>query len=75
MTALVYFVVAIIAASLATRAWVADRREAARFAFLGVGWCVGLAYASFALSLLPGLSQMRSLYMLAGSCVPGFALW
>jgi signal transduction histidine kinase len=75
MTALLYFFVAVIAAALATRAWLVDRTDPTRQAFLGVGWCVALAYGSFALSLLPGVGGLRLLYMAAGSCVPLFLLW
>ena len=52
MTALLYFLVAIVAAGLATRAWVLDREDPARLAFLGLGWSIAIAYLGFSLSLL-----------------------
>ena len=70
MTALLYFVVAVIAVALPTQAWLADREDPVRPAFLGLGWSVGLAYAAFALSLLPGLAEVRVLYTAAGIFVP-----
>lgn len=75
MTPLLYFVVAAIAAALATRTALADPDDAARRAFLGLGWSVALSYAAFSLSLLPGLHGFRVLYMLAGCLVPAMALW
>jgi len=75
MTALLYFLVAVFAAGTSTRAWLMDRNEAARVAFLGLGWCVAIAYAAFALSLLPGLAPLRAIYMTAGTFVPAFSLW
>ncbi len=75
MTALTYFLVAVIAVSLATQAWLADRDEPARVAFLALGWSVGLSYLAFSLSLLPGLGSLRAAYMLAGCLVPATGLW
>ncbi|MEZ4317085.1 MAG: ATP-binding protein [Myxococcota bacterium] len=75
MTPLLYFVVAVIAASLATRAYLADPDDSARRAFLGLGWAVAISYAAFSVSLLPGLQAFRVLYMLAGCFVPAMALW
>ncbi len=75
MTALLYFVVGLLGAGLSVRAWLMERRDGARVAFLGLGACVGLAYGAFALSLLPGLGDLRAIYMLAGIFVPSFALW
>ena len=75
MTALLYFLVAVLAAGLSTRAWLTDRTEPARQAFLGLGWSVAFAYGSFSLSLLPGLSLLRVVYMISGCSVPAFALW
>ena len=63
MTALLYFLVAVTAVSLPTQAWLADRDDPARAAFLGLGWTVGLAYFAFSLSLLPGLAEVRVLYL------------
>lgn len=74
MTALLYFIVAVGAVASATRAWLGDREDRARQAFLGLGWTIGLAYLSFALSLLPGLEWFRVLYMFAGGCIPMAAL-
>ena len=75
MTALLYFLVAVIAVSLATQSWLADREEPSRVAFLALGWTIGLSYLGFSLSLLPGLGGMRITYMLAGCVVPAAALW
>jgi two-component system sensor histidine kinase HydH len=75
VTALLYFFVAVIAAVLSTRAWMSDRNEPTRQAFLGVGWLVAVTYLSFALSLLPGLSGLRLLYMMGGTALPVVALW
>jgi len=77
MTALLYFLVAIVAAGLATRAWVMDREDPARLAFLGLGWAVAITYLGFSLSLLPlrWLNQMRLVYMFFGCLVPSMALW
>lgn len=75
MTALLYFVVALLATGLATRAWLAARGEPARIAFLAYGWALGVAYLSFALSLLPGLDLLRLAYLFAGMWVPPTALW
>ncbi|MBN2798300.1 MAG: hypothetical protein JXX28_04070 [Deltaproteobacteria bacterium] len=75
MTALLYFIVAVLAAVLATRAWAAEPGELVRQAFLGLGWAVAVAYASFALSLIPGLEVLRPLYVVAFMTIPAFALW
>jgi len=75
MTALLYMLVGVIAAALSTRAWWVDRHDRGRVAFLGLGWCIALAYGAFALSLLPGLEPLRAIYMMAGIFVPAFALW
>jgi signal transduction histidine kinase len=75
VTPLLYFVVAVIAASLATRAFLADQDDSARRAYLGLGWSVAIAYAAFSLSLLPLLQGLRVIYMLAGCFVPAMALW
>ncbi len=75
MTALLYFVVAVFVAAQATRAWWSDRDDLARNALLTLGWTLALAYAGFAISLLPGLGGFRSLYMLAGGFAPSVALW
>lgn len=75
MTAFVYFLVAIVAAAMATRAWLSDRLEPARIAFLGLGWGLAVTWTLFALSLLPGLGILRIPYMVAGSLVPALALY
>ncbi len=75
MTALLYFLVAMLAAGLSTRTWLADRRDPARLAFLGFGYSVTIAYVSFSLSLLPSLRDLRLLYMFSGMLAPPFALW
>jgi len=75
VTPLLYFVVAVIAGSLSTRAFLADQHDSARRAFLGLGWAIAISYAAFSMSLLPGLRVFRMLYMLAGCFVPAMALW
>lgn len=70
MTALLYFMVAVTAVTLPTQAWWADREDPPRVAFLGLGWALGLSYGAFALSLLPGLGEVRILYTMAGCFVP-----
>ena len=64
-----------LAATLSTRAWLADRDERTRQAFMGAGWSTTIAYLAFAFSLLPGLRELRLLYLAAGAFVPAFALW
>ena len=75
MTALLYFFVALLSATLGTRAWLGDRSEPTRQAFLGVGWLLAATYLSFALSLLPGLGGLRLVTMAAGATLPAFSLW
>jgi len=75
MISLLYFMVAVMAMSLAVQAFVADRDDPARQAFLALATTVAISYSAFALSLLPGLTALRSLYLLAGCAVPAAALW
>lgn len=75
MTAFVYFLVAIATAAMCTRAWLSDRYDPARAAFLGLGWALSIAWTLFALSLLPGLSILRLGYLAAGGFAPGLALY
>jgi two-component system, NtrC family, sensor histidine kinase HydH len=75
MYPLIYFVVAALAAGLATRTWLADRDDHARISFLVLGWTVAGAYASFSLSLLPQLSALRAVYLAIGAVVPAAMLW
>ena len=75
MISLLYFMVAVVAMSLAVQAFVADRDDPARQAFLALATLVAMAYSAFALSLLPSLGAMRHLYLLAGASVPAAALW
>jgi two-component system sensor histidine kinase HydH len=75
MTALLYLVVGVLVIALGVRGMLPDRRDAGRLAFFGLGTTVGVAYVAFALSLLPGLSVLRLLYMAAGLWAPPFALW
>ncbi|MCO4745054.1 MAG: hypothetical protein KC912_09715 [Proteobacteria bacterium] len=75
MTLLLYLSAAVISAGLATRAWLEDRGDGGRRAFLGLGWSICIAYVAFAASLIPGLGFFRVLYMFAGVFIPGFALW
>jgi signal transduction histidine kinase len=75
MTAFVYFLVAIATAAMCTRAWLSDRYDPARAAFLGLGWGLTIAWTLFALSLLPGLSILHLGYLAAGGLTPGLALY
>ncbi len=74
MTALLYFLVSVEAIGLSTRAWLADRQAPERQAFLLLGTVLGIAYAAFALSLLPGLGLLRLGFMAAGGLVPAATL-
>ena len=75
MISLIYFLVAVVAMGLAGQAFVADRDDPARQAFLALATTVAISYSAFALSLLPGLGALRSLYLLAGAAVPAATLW
>lgn len=75
MTAFAYLLVAIVAAGMSTRAWVTDRLEPARVAFLLVGWALALTWTLFALSLLPGLDILRIPYAAIGAMVPALSLY
>lgn len=75
MTALLYLLVGVLATALGIRGWLTDRSDTQRTAFLGLSVTVGISYIAFALSLLPGLTGLRLLYMGAGMWVPPFALW
>jgi len=75
VTALLYFVIAAAAASLASRAFLSDRTDPGRQAFLALGWSVAISYGAFSLSLLPGLASLRAVYMLVGCFVPAAGLW
>jgi len=75
MISLLYFIVAVVVISLAAQAFVDDREDPARQAFLAFATAVTVAYSSFALSLLPGLGGLRHLYLFAGTWVPAAMLW
>ncbi len=75
MTALLYLIVGVLSIVLGVRGWLPDQRDTSRIAFFGLSVTVGVAYAAFGLSLLPGLAGLRLLYMAMGMCVPPFALW
>jgi signal transduction histidine kinase len=70
VTALLYFLVAVAAVALSTRAWLEDRQEPARQAFLVLGSVLGIALASFSLSLLPGLEAFRLGFTVGGGLIP-----
>lgn len=74
MTALLYFLIATFAAFASTRAWLVDRESGSHMAFLGMGWALCLAYACFALSLLPGLGAMWIPSMMALYVAPAFTI-
>ncbi len=73
MNALLYFLVAVLAVSLPVWAWLADRDDPTRPVFVALGVTVAVSYAAFALSLLPGLAEVRILYTAAGCFVPATA--
>lgn len=75
MTAFVYFLVATIAVALSTRAWMGERSDPAKIAFLGLGWALAITWTLFALSLFPGLAVLRLAYMVAGGMVPALAFY
>lgn len=75
MTALLYFMVAVLAVALSVAAFLEDRQDPARQAFLALCGGIALAYVGFSLSLLPGLDGFRAMYLLAGCSVPPGLLW
>jgi two-component system sensor histidine kinase HydH len=75
VTALLYFIVAVLAVGLSVGAFVEDRLDPARQAFLAFAVALALAYVGFSLSLLPNLGWFRALYLFAGTCVPAAAWW
>lgn len=75
MTALLYVLVAVGSVSLATEAFLADRSDPPRQAFLALSLSIAVAYVSFALSLLPGLEGFRALYLLGGCAAAPASLW
>jgi two-component system, NtrC family, sensor histidine kinase HydH len=75
VTALLYFMVAVLAVALSVAAFLEDRQDPARQAYLALCVGVALAYVGFSLSLLPGLEAFRALYVLAGCAVPPGLVW
>lgn len=75
MTALLYVLVGAGAVAMATEAFLADRTDPPRQAFLAMALSIALAYVSFALSLLPGLEAFRALYLLGGCAAAPASLW
>lgn len=75
MTALLYLAVAVLAAVLPTRAWLLDKNDPARGAFLAFGWAVTVTYTSFCVSLLPGLEWVRVIYVASGVVIPASSFW
>jgi two-component system sensor histidine kinase HydH len=75
LTALLYFLVAVLSVALSVAAFVEDRQDPARQAFLAMSGALALAYVGFSLSLLPGLEGFRVLYLLAGTAVAPGLLW
>ena len=75
MTALLYFIVAVLVVGLSVGAFVEDRNDPARQAFVAFGGALALAYVGFSLSLLPNLGWMRAVYLFAGALVPATATW
>lgn len=75
MTALLYFMVAVLSVALSVTAFLEDRQDPARQAFLAMSGALALAYVGFSLSLLPGLEGFRALYIAAGTAVAPGLLW
>ncbi|MEQ1568822.1 MAG: ATP-binding protein [Myxococcota bacterium] len=75
MTALMYFLVAVLAVALSVVALLEDRQDPARQAFLAFGATLALAYVGFSLSLLPGLEPFRGLYLAAGAVSAPMLTW
>ncbi len=65
MTAAIYALSAVLVAMLATRAWLLDRDDPARRAFMAFGWALGAGYLCFALAMLPGVDALRLGYLAA----------
>jgi two-component system sensor histidine kinase HydH len=70
MTFLVYLCAAVAAAALGTRGWSVDPHEPNRRALLVVAWLIALGWAGFALSLLDGAQELRSLYTVCLGLLP-----
>lgn len=75
MTALLYVIVAVGALVLAIDAFVDDRQEPARQAYLALGVACAVAYIAFALSLLPALYGFRALSLMSACFIPPALLW
>ena len=75
MNVLIYLVAAVFSGAFAARAWVEDRRDPARRAFMVLGALAALTWLGFGLYLLPGLGGFRYLYAGAGAFLPAACLW
>ena len=73
MTAAIYFVCCVMVAGLTTRAYLLDRDDPARRAFVGLGWSLAVGWMAFAVSLLPGADVVRGLWTVAGAVAPAYA--
>jgi signal transduction histidine kinase len=75
VTALMYFLVAVLAVALSVIAFLEDRQDPARQAFLAFCGALALAYVGLSLSLLPGLEVFRTLYLVAGCVTAPTVIW
>lgn len=75
MTALLYFMVAVMSVALSVAAFLEDRQDPARQAFLAFAGAMALAYVGFSLSLLPQLEVFRAVYLASGIAVAPGLLW
>ena len=74
MTTLVYLCAAATCAGLALRTYLTGRHDPVHRAFLLLGLLVGLCYASFTLTPVPGLGALRMVYAVSGALLPA-ATW
>ena len=75
MTAFVYILIAIVAAAMSTRAWLGDRYEPSRTAFLMLGWGLAIAWLLYAAAMIPGFGALRIGYMGAGAFIPAALMY
>ncbi len=73
MSAILYALTAVVVASLVTHAWLRDPEAPANRAFLAMGWSLGVAWLTFALSLLPHLAAIGAVSMMGAIAAPAFA--
>lgn len=74
MSALVYFLVAVLGAALAVRSWVPRHGNPARRAFTLLATLVSVSYVSFSLYLVPGVEPFRVGFAAAAGFLPAATL-